>query len=270
VSAIVNFHASLNKNEKSYTYVYPHDPPSNHTVDKRLVPIQDIRGREDEFSLDVHGFQVYKHKSAHAEFLANTEFPDAEKIKTDYYREVEELLKEVTSAYKVVALSHKVRRSVCGPDTIIPNGPSTMLHIDQSAEQARAIFRDIARRESEEILKGRCQVINVWRPIGHPVVDFPLTLSDFRTVPEEALVPVDVIMKDLTFEVWHVAYSDEIRFYYKSRMDPDEIYLIKCSDSNEDGRARYTAHTAFRNPNTPEDAPARRSIEVRCVVFSHE
>src|SRR5438045_7418871 len=62
VSAIVNFHARLNKNEKSYTYVYPHDPPSNHTVDKRLVPIHDIRGREDEFNLDVHGFQVYKHK----------------------------------------------------------------------------------------------------------------------------------------------------------------------------------------------------------------
>ena len=270
VSAIVNFHKGLIPNEKPFTYAYPHDRPTNHTLDKRLVRIRDIRGREDEFSLDVHGFQVYKHESAISEFLTDTEFLDEEKITTVYYREIEELLKAVTSAYKVVPFSHKIRRHVYGPDTVIPTGPSLMVHIDQTTEQARSMIKAAAGEKAEEVLKGRCQIINVWRPIGQAVEDCPLAVSDFRTIPEETLVPIDVFMRELIFEGWHVAYSDKIRFYYQSRINPGEVYLIKCFDNNTDGRARYSAHTAFHDPNTPENAPPRRSIEVRCFVFSHE
>jgi hypothetical protein len=43
--------------------------------------------------------------------------------------------------------------------------------------------------------------------------------------------------------------------------------LIKCYDSLDDGRARFTAHTAFDDPTTPADAPPRESIEVRTLVF---
>jgi hypothetical protein len=269
VSAIVNFHKSLIPNEKSFTYVYPHDPPENHTLDKRLVRIEDIRGREEQFSLDVHGFQVCKHKSAIAEFLKDVDL-DEEKIKTDYYREVEELLKAVTSAYKVLPFNHRIRHHVYGPDTVIPTGPSLMVHIDATAEQARCMIRNALGEKAEKVLKKRCQIINVWRPIGHPVEDCPLAVSDFRTIPDEALMAVELLMKDLTFEAWHIAYSDKMRFYYQSRMDPGEVFLIKCFDNNTDGRARYAAHTAFHDPNTPENAPGRRSIEVRCFVFSDE
>ena len=47
----------------------------------------------------------------------------------------------------------------------------------------------------------------------------------------------------------------------------DEAVLIKCYDSMEDGRARFTAHTAFDDPTTPPDAPPRESIEARTLVF---
>ena len=145
-----------------------------------------------------------------------------------------------------------------------------MVHINQSEEQAHIICHTIAHQKPKETLKGKCQIINVWRPIGHPVEDFPLVLSDFRTVPEDILVPVDVVMKDHTFEVWHVMHSDKIRFYYKGRIDPEEVYLIKCYNNNKDERGRYIAHTVFHNPNTPEDTQPHRSIQVRCVIFSHE
>ena len=46
--------------------------------------------------------------------------------------------------------------------------------------------------------------------------------------------------------------------------------LIKCFDSAKDGRARFTAHTAFSDPNTPVEADARESIEVRTLAFFAE
>jgi hypothetical protein len=50
-------------------------------------------------------------------------------------------------------------------------------------------------------------------------------------------------------------------------MRPDEVMLLKCFDSARDGRARFTAHSAFDDPNTRENAPPRESIEVRTLAF---
>jgi hypothetical protein len=37
--------------------------------------------------------------------------------------------------------------------------------------------------------------------------------------------------------------------------------------SLNDGRARSVPHSAFSDPTTPADAPARESIELRTLVF---
>lgn len=51
--------------------------------------IQDIRGREDQFNLETHGFQHHKHVSAEKEFVDN------EQVKKIVYPEVEQLLKDL-------------------------------------------------------------------------------------------------------------------------------------------------------------------------------
>jgi hypothetical protein len=43
--------------------------------------------------------------------------------------------------------------------------------------------------------------------------------------------------------------------------------LIRCFDSSRSGPARFSAHGGFTDPNTPENAPPRESIEVRMAVF---
>jgi hypothetical protein len=50
-------------------------------------------------------------------------------------------------------------------------------------------------------------------------------------------------------------------------MQPEEALLLKCYDSATDGRARFTAHTAFDDPTSPSDAAPRESIETRAFVF---
>ncbi len=46
----------------------------------------------------------------------------------------------------------------------------------------------------------------------------------------------------------------------------NEVLLIKGWDSLDDGRARFTPHSAFHMPEMRENAPARESIEVRTFV----
>jgi hypothetical protein len=43
--------------------------------------------------------------------------------------------------------------------------------------------------------------------------------------------------------------------------------VFKVYDSLTDGRARWTAHTAFHDPTSPPEAPPRESIEIRTLAF---
>ena len=43
--------------------------------------------------------------------------------------------------------------------------------------------------------------------------------------------------------------------------------MFKVYDSRKDGRARWTAHTAFDDPTTPPNARPRESIEIRTLAF---
>lgn len=52
------------------------------------VRIQDLNGREDQFTLDKNGFQIYKHTSI------EKAFENEQQIKDSYYKETEQLLKD--------------------------------------------------------------------------------------------------------------------------------------------------------------------------------
>jgi len=107
----------------------------------------------------------------------------------------------------------------------------------------------------------------VWRPLQRPVEQAPLAVCDAQSIAPEDLVATDLIYRDRLGEVYSLTYNPRHRWFYYSAMVPGEVLLIKTYDSLEDGRARFTAHTAFDDPNTPPDAAPRESIEVRALVF---
>ncbi|KAK2925621.1 hypothetical protein FoTM2_013987 [Fusarium oxysporum f. sp. vasinfectum] len=196
------------------------------------------------FGVDVSGFDVFKSPAK------ETEFTDDAAVRNGYYGEVEALLKErIPEIKKVVIFDHTIRRR----EKSSPRQPVQQVHVDQTPGAAEArVRRHTDPSETEELLKGRYQIINVWRPIGHPATDFPLAVVDYRTTKPE----------------------DMIKFYYAKDMTPEEVMLIKCFDSKSEvheggqhGLAGYTPHTAFVDPATPADAKGRQSIEVRCLVF---
>ena len=127
-------------------------------------------------------------------------------------------------------------------------------------------MRDLLGDEAEELLKGRVQVINAWRPINHPVYDAPLAIAEAPSVSFSDLVPSDLIYPNRIGETYNVTFSPAHRWHYISEQRPDEVLLLKCYDSREDV-ARFVPHTAFIVPDVSPDLPTRESIELRTLVF---
>jgi hypothetical protein len=141
--------------------------------------------------------------------------------------------------------------------------PVTAVHNDYTPQSGPQMVREsLDPAAAKERLKGRFAEFNVWLPIKGPVLSNPLAVCDARSIGRKDLVPAE-----LKHEVFMVAHSESHRWFYFARMQPGEVLLIKCYDSAEDGRARFTAHAAFTDPSAPADAPARESIEVRVLAF---
>jgi hypothetical protein len=225
--------------------------------------VNDISGDEDKYTLDTAGFQYHRHSSC------ETEFVDEAAITSAYYKECEELLKGVTGANRIHIFNHKVRRGPTqwhhlGFDNLKNRGPVTKTHVDQSYAGAELRLRYDLPDEVEELLKKRYQIINIWRPISTVLKD-PIAIADARSVPDADLVEADMIEHDFPGKQWVVRYSPDHRWYYKYRMAPEDVLLIKCFDSKV-SVARRALHSAFEDA-AQRDQESRQSIEVRCLVF---
>jgi len=141
------------------------------------------------------------------------------------------------------------------------------VHVDHTAKSGPQRVRDLIPEDSSELLRGRVQVINLWRPIRGPLLDAPLAVCDAQSVDPQDLIPSDLIYRERIGETYSVTYRTSHRWYYFSQMRVDEVLLVKCYDSVMDGRARFAPHSAFTDPSTPADAPPRESIELRTLVF---
>ncbi|KAK1227411.1 hypothetical protein PQX77_009596 [Marasmius sp. AFHP31] len=255
---------------KPYNYVV--EPPAgvprlNYTTEEYVLQIENVRGKEDSVSLDKSGFYFGKHPVSH------TSFANDEEIKKEYYPESIELLKKLTGASKVVLFDHTVRRREAGDTPIVETDkrmPVPRVHVDQTPKAAHnRVRRHVPEEEAEELLKHRFQIINLWRPISHPALDWPLAVCDYQSVNwEKDLVPTDLKYADKDGETFTVKYNPEHKWKYVRGLTPEEIILIKCYDSIEDGSvAVLTPHTAFEDPTTPAGTLPRQSIELRALVF---
>jgi len=254
-----------------------------------------------KFGIDVSGFDVVHSPAKEKDFV------DEKAVREGYYAEVEALLRE---KLENVAEGKKIRKVVIFDHTIrkntdnAPRKPVAQVHVDQTPRAAEVRVRRHVEdpAEAEELLKGRYQLINVWRPIGHPASDYPLAVIDWRTTSPDDMVPIDLLYPkrpedddgddrgkeiapdpstypstegyEVKGETYGIVPNETHRFYYVKDMTPEEAMFIKCFDSRSQGQpggkegiAALTPHTAFVDPQTSKGAPPRQSIEVRCLVF---
>jgi hypothetical protein len=128
-------------------------------------------------------------------------------------------------------------------------------------------FDEFGGNLSDELLLGRVQIINIWRPIHGPLRDYPLAVADARSVSVDDLVPSDLVYRHRVGDTYNVTHNPDHGWFYLSEMQPQQPLLLKCYDSLGDGRARFAPHTAFADPTAPPDSPLRESVELRTLVF---
>ncbi|KDR70146.1 hypothetical protein GALMADRAFT_254991 [Galerina marginata CBS 339.88] len=238
----------------------------NFTREEKDVVIENLRGKEDSVSLDTAGFQYFHEPSKHKSFAND------EEIVREYYPESIELIKKLTGATRVELFDHTIRRRRPGQVDDSPDRrqPVAQVHVDQTTKSAIArVHRHLPASDAPKLLENRFQIINLWRPISHPAIDWPLALCDYRSVnPTGDTFPMALIYPDREGETLGVQHSENHKWKYLHGMTPDEVVLIKCFDSVQDGSvAIFTPHTGFNDPSTPAGTPPRESIELRALVF---
>jgi hypothetical protein len=268
VLAELNYLAPVDGKPRTYAFdPPPGEPKSTALPEARQVPIFDGRPIADSFALDREGFALVRHPTSVRDFYDDNE------IRKVYYPAAEAFIKASLRADRVVIFDHTVRRRVEGAADIRgagPRQPATRVHVDQTHTSGANRVREHLPLEADELLKGRVQVINLWRPIRGPVRDAPLALCDVTSVAADDLVASDLIYPNRNGETYSVKYNPEHRWFYFSGMTADEALFLKCYDSATDGRARFAPHTAFVDPTAPQDAPPRESIELRTLVFHRQ
>jgi hypothetical protein len=265
VTAELNYLAPTEGKPRTYAFdPPPGEPKSTVQPEPHNVPIFNGRPIAENISLDREGFALVRHPTAVRNFYDDNE------IKKVYYPAVESFLRATLKADRVLIFDHTVRKRVEGSADVRgagPRQPANRVHVDQTELSGRNRVFEHLPDEADELLKGRVQVINLWRPIRGPLLDSPLAMCDAQTLTPGDLIASDLIYPNRRGETYSVKFSPAHRWFYFPKMTADEALLLKCYDSATEGNARFAPHTAFVDPTTPVDAPPRESIEVRTLVF---
>lgn len=264
-TAVLNFLKPMAERPRTLQYDAPPGVPQRNAEDEpHLVEIHDARPLAGTLSLDAQGFEYLYAPNSFAAF------DDDRAIRSFYYPKVQRLLAGATGARRVIAFDHNVRNAAraAGGEAGI-RGPVPRTHNDFTARSGRArALAELAAREIDPLaLEGRrFAIVNLWRPIGRKVEKWPLALVDARTLGPGDLVATDLVYRDRVGETYSLGFSPGQRWYYFPWLAPDEAILIKGYDSDE-SVARFAAHSAFEDPQSPAGAPERESIEVRALVI---
>jgi hypothetical protein len=238
------------------------DVRTGGTQDPRRVVIRNGRLAADRLALDRDGFRFVRHDTKVVDFF------DEDDVRRVYYPEMEALVKAESGASRVVVFDHTLRTA----DDELREARKIRevvrrVHNDYTEWSDPQRVRDLLPQEADELLHRRFAIVQVWRPIRHPVETFPLGICDARSLSPEDLVISERRYPNRVGQTYAISYNPKHRWFWFPRMRRDEALVFKVYDSLKDGRARWTAHTAFDDPTSPPNARPRESIEIRTLAF---
>ncbi|KAK5126695.1 hypothetical protein LTR85_009629 [Meristemomyces frigidus] len=242
----------------------------------RLAPgaketIKDVRGVDHSFDLDNNGFKYVKGPTKMQDWSSQP------KIAQEYLPEIETLLKrEVDGCDEIMFYDARIRQS--GDEGVRIQGLShnpfaKQVHLDNTASSVVTKIRNLTELKADYLLSGRCRIVNIWRPIKHPVYDCSLAIADGSKLRDGDVIECDRV-KASTNEFWDtmgvVKYRPGYQWYYMSEQAEEDVLLFKNYDSASDV-CSMPLHTAFDVPAefVPKGAPTRESIEVRALIFTY-
>jgi hypothetical protein len=263
IEATVNYY--LDNGEKPFTYTGGPgslDVRTGGGQDPRAVTLSNGRLVGDDFALDRDGFRFVRHDTRVRDFF------DQAELRQVYYPEMEALVKRETGASRVVVFDHTLRTA----DDAMREEKKIRevvrrVHNDYTEWSGPQRVRDVLPGEAEALIARRFAIVQVWRPIRRPVESFPLAICDARSLSTDNLVVSERRYPGRIGQTYAITYNPAHRWYWFPRMRREEAIVFKVYDSQREGVARWTAHTAFDDPTSPPNARPRESIEIRTLAF---
>jgi len=226
------------------------------------VKIHNGRPLRDSFDLDVHGFVFVDHPTTVPDFYV------PENVSGIYYPEAEKLLLETTGARRVHIFDHTLRHgNEDDRKARLVREPVRRVHNDYTEWSGPQRVRDLLPDEAETLLQRRHGIVQIWRATNTPIETDPLCIADARSLDFADMLVAERRYPDRIGQTYRIMHNPKHEFFWFPRMTRDEAIVFKVFDSATDGRARWTAHTAFSNPLAPANAAPRESIELRALVF---
>ena len=221
-------------------------------------------GRERKLELDHHGVVLSR--------LSTTcDMGNEDEIRTSYYDQVATHVAEITGADHVLARHHLIRTEN-PPD--FTHAYARFAHADYDYDILDEYWKVAAEETGipEPQLRENYALcaVNTWQPVDRPALKNPLAIADYSTIAPERDVLTCVYTAegvDQTIYTLGLSAHDEHEWLYWPDMQVDEMLIFKQLETRAD-RSRFCFHTSFDDPNSPPDAPSRRSIEVRCVCLT--
>lgn len=223
------------------------------------MPIADARPlvERGELGLDTTGFVLEKLHSG----VRN--FRDDEQIRAAYYPEIEELVLRLTGASHIFTMGHVVRTE---KPINFNNAYARFVHCDYTAANAEGIAAMVLEEHAADLDPDQWSFVwyNSWQPIEREVQQNPLTLLDATSIQEEDLLDYLYTGDGAANVSVMPIHREGHRFYFFPRMQTDEIMVFKQLETRP-GAGLPCPHTSFDDITAPDDAPGRRSIEVRVM-----
>jgi hypothetical protein len=262
-----NYTRDTGKTPEIFFYEPPPDariqPPGD---DPRAMRVHDGWARAADFSLDREGFALREFPSGF------NDWDDDAAIRERFYAEVIAFVRDTVGARRVAVFDHTIRtKSNAGQQTAehttTQRAPVMLVHCDYTPNSGPLRVRQLLPDEAETLLTRRVAFYNVWKPIRHRVEEKPLAMCDATSSSQADFITMALRYRERDGEIFVLRHAPQHHWWYFPGMQPTDALLLKTYESEADGRARFLGHSAFDHPDTPPDAPARESIELRTIAF---
>ena len=249
------------KGERAIFYAAERDK-SYWPGDDHEVVVTDLRSLDHPPSIERNGFTMLQQPTE------VWDFSDSSQIEQVLYPEAVALAKRLNGAAHAIAFGPVARSD--RPGNSQSRLPAFGAHVDYGRRTIEDIARPILGAQADHWLSKRIVLMNLWRPVS-TVYRTPLALCDASTVQPDDLHDSEIRggLDDPNrppLYGYNLSYNPNHRWYYASRMQPDELFAFKLYDSDS-ARPQWTGHTAINDPETPDDSPPRQSMEIRTISF---
>ncbi|RYP06718.1 hypothetical protein DL765_009386 [Monosporascus sp. GIB2] len=241
--------------------------------------VQDIRITKPTFVEAGYELVDHKTKMSPEDFLNGKD--DKTLLESVYFQDCKDLVQRTTGAKVVIPYTFRLRHQSVKPGGFATKdvGVSSLpiAHCDRDPISGASSLRDVlGAEEAECMMKAypRFAQVNVWCGIGQTISRWPLLLVDTKECENwdyethlAKIFPTNDPRVAIRGQKPHdsvLKHDPGYCYFYASDMRVDEALVFSSFDSV---KSKVVPHGAFWDNSTQDDAPARRSIEVRTWAF---